>query len=183
MLIGYARVSTDDQSPDLQIDALEQAGCERIFTNTITGGNTKCPELDKALEQICQGDTFVVWRLDRLGRNLKHLIELVTEFEKKEIGFRSLTEAIDTTTSGGKLVFHIFGAIAEFERNLIKERTKAGLEAAKARGKRGGRRYKLNAKQRTHAQKLHKEGKHTVPEICELMKISRATLYNYLKAD
>ncbi len=183
MLIGYARVSTDDQNPTLQTDALTKEGCEKVYTDTMTGTRAKRPQLDKALEHVQKGDTFVVWRLDRLGRNLKHLIELVTQFETRSISFKSLTEAIDTTTSGGRLIFYIFGAMAEFESNIIKERTNAGLKAARARGRLGGRRHKLSAKQRTHAVKLHKDGDHAVKEICEIMKISRATLYNYLKAD
>ncbi len=183
MLVGYARISTDDQNPELQLDALQKAGCEKIFTERITGSSTNRPELDKALEHLRKGDTLVVWKLDRLGRSLKHLIELVTQFEEQGTGFKSLTESMDTTTSGGKLVYHIFGAFAEFERNIIRERTQAGLKAARARGRMGGRRHKLNDRQRTHAVKLHKDGDHTIKEICELMKISRSTLYSYLKAD
>ncbi len=138
MLIGYARVSTHDQTLHLQNDALEQAGCSKIFTDTISGATTDRPGLEQALAYVRPGDTLVVWRLDRLGRSLKHLIETITVLHDREIGFKSITEHIDTTTSGGKLVFHIFGALAEFERDIIRERTQAGLQAARARGKKGG---------------------------------------------
>src|SRR5919201_955449 len=139
MNIGYARVSTQDQTLDLQKDALTKAGCERLFSDTASGASTERKGLEQALGQLREGDTLVVWRLDRLGRSLPHLIETVTALEQRGIGFRSLTESIDTTTSGGKLIFHIFGALAEFERNLIRERTLAGLAAARARGRSGGR--------------------------------------------
>src|SRR2546423_716996 len=139
MQIGYARVSTTEQNLDLQLDALKKADCVKIFTDTASGAKTARKGLDEALTYVRPGDTLVVWRLDRLGRSLKHLIEVVTDLEKRGIGFKSLTENIDTTTSGGKLIFHIFGALAEFERDIIRERTKAGLEAARARGRKGGR--------------------------------------------
>src|SRR3954466_11684681 len=139
MLIGYARVSTNDQTLDLQQDALTKAGCEKIFTDTVSGATTERKGLDQALTKLRAGDTLTVWRLDRLGRSLPHLITTITSLEKQGIGFKSLTENIDTTTSGGKLIFHIFGALAEFERNLIRERTLAGLEAARARGRTGGK--------------------------------------------
>jgi len=130
MLIGYARVSTHEQNLDLQKDALEKAECKRIFVEQMSGSSSNRPELKRAMDILREEDTLVVWRLDRLGRSLKHLIELITELEEKKVGFKSLTESIDTNTSGGKLVFHIFGALAEFERNLIRERTNAGLSAA-----------------------------------------------------
>src|SRR5438309_7348420 len=139
MLIGYARVSTSDQTLNLQKDALEKIGCSKIFTDTISGATTERQGLDEALAYVREGDTLVVWRLDRLGRSLKHLIETITNLNNRKIGFKSLTESIDTTTSGGKLIFHIFGALAEFERDIIRERTNAGLTAARARGKKGGR--------------------------------------------
>src|SRR5947209_10319726 len=139
MLIGYARVSTADQTLNLQKDALEKIGCSKIFTDIISGSTTERKGLDEALEYVREGDTLVVWRLDRLGRTLKHLIETITDLNKRNIGFKSITENIDTTTSTGKLIFHIFGSLAEFERDLIRERTKAGLHAARARGRRGGR--------------------------------------------
>src|SRR6184192_924840 len=139
MLIGYARVSTQDQTLDLQKDALEKIGCTKIFTDTASGATTERSGLTEALNYVREGDSLVVWRLDRLGRSLKHLIETITNLNKRMIGFQSITENIDTTTSGGKLIFHIFGALAEFERDIIRERTKAGLAAARARGRLGGR--------------------------------------------
>ena len=139
MLIGYARVSTADQTLDLQKDALQQAGCTKIFTDTASGAKAERTGLDEALNYVRQGDTLVVWRLDRLGRSLTHLIDTITTLNNRKIGFKSITENIDTTTSGGKLIFHIFGALAEFERDIIQERTQAGLTAARARGRKGGR--------------------------------------------
>jgi len=143
MLVGYARVSTTEQTLDLQFDALKKAGCSKIFTDTASGAKTERKGLDEALSYVREGDTLVVWRLDRLGRSLTHLIETVSQLDNRKIGFKSLTEQIDTTTSGGKLIFHIFGALAEFERNLIRQRTNAGLQAARARGRVGGRPKKL----------------------------------------
>jgi DNA invertase Pin-like site-specific DNA recombinase len=139
MIVGYARVSTSDQTFDLQKDALTRAGCERIFTDTMSGARAERPGLVQAFTFTRAGDILVVWKLDRLGRSLRNLIDVVTELETLGIGFRSVTESIDTTTSGGKLIFHIFGALAEFERDLIRERTQAGLAAARARGRKGGR--------------------------------------------
>src|SRR5829696_3337023 len=139
MDVGYARVSTFDQNLDLQKDALKRAGCEKIFTDTMSGAKAERPGLVQALTFTRTGDVLVVWKLDRLGRSLKNLIDVVTKLETLGIGFRSITESIDTTTSGGKLIFHIFGALAEFERDLIRERTQAGLTAARARGRKGGR--------------------------------------------
>ena len=181
MLIGYARVSTHDQNLDLQKDALEKAGCEKIHVEKASGKSSNRPELGKVMDYLREGDTLVVWRLDRLGRSMKHLIELVTEMEERGIGFRSLTEAMDTTTSGGKLIFHIFGALAEFERNLIQERTQAGLAAARARGRKGGRPPALDESKRKMAIKLYNSREHSVEEICQTMGISRPTLYNYLR--
>src|SRR2546421_4899615 len=146
MLVGYARVSTQDQTLNLQKDALEKIGCTKIFTDTASGTQTERKGLEEAIDFLRAGDSLVVWRLDRLGRSLRHLIEVITALEKRGIGFKSLTESIDTTTSGGKLIFHIFGALAEFERNLIRERTMAGLAAARARGHKGGRRRVMDAK-------------------------------------
>src|SRR4051794_31708121 len=140
MLIGYARVSTIDQTLDLQRDALKTAGCEKLYTDTASGAKAERKGLEEAIDYARKGDILVVWRLDRLGRSLRHLIVTITLLNKKEVGFRSITENIDTTTSGGKLVFHIFGALAEFERDIIRERTNAGLEAARKRGRFGGRR-------------------------------------------
>src|SRR5436305_13333862 len=139
MLIGYARVSTQDQTLNLQKDALEKLGCIKIFTDTASGAKAERIGLQEALEYVREGDTLVVWRLDRLGRSLKHLIETITRLNNRKIGFKSMTENIDTNTSGGKLVFHIFGALAEFERDIIQDRTKASIHAARARGRLGGR--------------------------------------------
>lgn len=180
MLIGYARVSTHDQNLHLQKDALEKAGCEKIYEE-ISGGSRLRPELERTMEMLREGDTLVVWRLDRLGRSLKHLIELVTELDQRKVGVKSLTESMDTTTSGGKLVFHIFGALAEFERNIIRERTNAGLAAARARGRKGGRPPALDEKKREVAIKLYSEKEHTIKEICQVMGISKPTLYSYIR--
>jgi DNA invertase Pin-like site-specific DNA recombinase len=180
MLIGYSRVSTQEQTLNLQKDALHNAGCNKIFTDTASGAKTERKGLEEALNYVRKGDTLVVWRLDRLGRSLPHLITTMTDLEERGIGFKSLTENIDTTTSGGKLIFHIFGALAEFERNLIRERTQAGLTAARARGKRGGRPKALTMKQLSIARDLY-EKQHPIQEILHTLKISRATLYRALK--
>jgi DNA invertase Pin-like site-specific DNA recombinase len=180
MLIGYARVSTHDQTINLQRDALEKAGCTKIFTDTASGAQTERKGLDEALSYVRSGDTFVVWRLDRLGRSLPHLISTMTDLEERGIGFKSLTENIDTTTSGGKLIFHIFGTLAEFERNLIRERTAAGLTAARVRGRRGGRPKALTGKQLGIAQDLY-EKRRSIAEICRTLKIAKATLYRHIK--
>src|SRR5512135_2145871 len=179
MLIGYARVSTHDQTLHLQRDALTAAGVERIFSDTASGTKTDRPGLDEALSYVRHGDTLVVWRLDRLGRSLRHLIETVTTLAERNIGFKSLQEQIDTTTSGGKLIFHVFGALAEFERDLIRERTQAGLTAARARGRVGGR-PGLSPEKIRQLQTLYQDKRHSVPEICKTLKISRATLYRYV---
>lgn len=181
MLIGYARISTDDQNTHLQHDALKQAGCEKIFQDTASGAKTQRPGLKEAIDFIRKDDTLVVWRLDRLGRSLKHLIELMTELENNGIHFKSLQESIDTSTSGGKLIFHVFGALAEFERNLIRERTMAGLAAARARGRTGGRPKKLNEAKQRLLQRLYDEKQHSIKEICQLLEISKSSLYLYLK--
>jgi len=183
MLIGYARVSTHDQNLNLQKDALKQAGCEKIFVDEVSGATTTRSGLGSAIEMLREGDTLVVWRLDRLGRSLKHLIELVGELEQKKIGFRSLQEAMDTSSSGGKLIFHVFGALAEFERNLIQERTRAGLIAARARGRKGGRPKSLDEKKRKLAVRLYRERKTPIDEICQMMGISKPTLYSYVSAE
>jgi DNA invertase Pin-like site-specific DNA recombinase len=181
MRIGYARVSTQEQNLDLQKDALKRAGCEKIIEDVVSGKTENRSGLDRAREQLREGDVLVVWRLDRLGRSLKHLIELMSELEKQSIGFQSLQESIDTTTPGGKLVFHIFGALAEFERNLIRDRTKAGLEAARARGRKGGRPKKLSAEKRAMAIDLYNQKKHAVEEICKTVGITKPTLYAYVR--
>jgi DNA invertase Pin-like site-specific DNA recombinase len=180
MQIGYARVSTHEQTLNLQQDALQKAGCSKIFTDTASGAKTERKGLDEALDYVRSGDTLVVWRLDRLGRSLPHLITTMTDLEERGIGFKSLTENIDTTTSGGKLIFHIFGALAEFERNLIRERTTAGLTAARARGRTGGRPKALTGRKLTIAQDLY-DRRHPIQEILQTLKISRATLYRALK--
>jgi len=181
MYVGYARVSTHDQTIDLQMDALQKIGCSKIFTDTISGATTERKGLDEALTFLRPGDTLVVWRLDRLGRSLKHLIEIVTTLNEATIGFKSITESIDTTTSGGKLIFHVFGALAEFERDLIRERTQAGLQAARARGRHGGHPWKLDHKQIAIAKALHADKSNAIRDICKTLRISRATLYRYLK--
>jgi DNA invertase Pin-like site-specific DNA recombinase len=182
MLIGYARVSTDDQDLTLQIDALKEAGCKKIFRDKVSGAKTERPGLQAAMEYVRDGeDTLVVWRLDRLGRSLQHLIETMNALDEREVGFRSLQEAIDTTTSGGRLIFHIFGALAEFERNLIRERTMAGLAAARARGRKGGRPKALDEKQRQTLFKMYDSKQHSVKEMCEMFGISKPTLYSYLR--
>lgn len=180
MLIGYARVSTDDQNLDLQQDALQKAGCERIYEDRLTGAKADRPGLKRTLEDARNGDTIVVWRLDRLSRSLKDLIEIVALLETKGTGLKSLQESIDTTVSSGKLVFHIFGALAEFERNLIRERTQAGLAAARARGRKGGRPKSLNQDKQALAVKLYEEKKHSIEQICKMMSISKPTLYKYI---
>lgn len=180
MLVGYARVSTLEQDVTPQIDELEKAGCERVFRDKVSGTKTERPGLQEALDFLREGDSLVVWRLDRLGRSLRHLIDTISDLESRGIGFRSLQEAIDTTTSGGRLIFHIFGALAEFERNLIRERTMAGLRAARARGRMGGRPRKLDAKKTHLAFQLYDEKKYAVKEICQMLGVSKPTLYAYL---
>jgi DNA invertase Pin-like site-specific DNA recombinase len=182
MLIGYARVSTFDQTLALQRDGLQEAGCERIFTDTASGSRTDRPGLAEALDHLRPGDTLVVWRLDRLGRSLRHLIDTVSLLQERGIGFKSLQEQIDTTTSGGKLVFHVFGALAEFERDLIRERTQAGLTAARARGRLGGRPKALDSKKVQIAQALYRDKTNSIEDICRTLRISWATLYRYVKS-
>jgi DNA invertase Pin-like site-specific DNA recombinase len=181
MRIGYARVSTADQNLDMQRDALSKAGCEKIIEDTASGSKPQRSGLERARELLRQGDVLVVWRLDRLGRSIKHLIELMTELEQQGIGFQSLQESIDTTTPGGKLVFHVFAALAEFERNVIRERTSAGLAAARARGRKGGRPLALDNQQKALAVDLYRQRKHNVAEICRTVGISRPTLYRYVR--
>ena len=183
MLIGYARVSTEDQNVDLQTDALTKAGCEKIFADKVRGATSERKGLNTALDMLRPGDVLVVWRLDRLGRSLKHLIELVGQLEQENIGFRSLSENIDTTTSGGRLVFHVFGALAEFERNLIRERTKAGLDAARARGRKGGRKNVMDEKKIRQAKALLNDPNNTITDICKTLGIGRTSFYKYLKIE
>ena len=180
-LIGYARVSTVDQNLDLQLDGLKTAGCQEIFTDKASGAARSRPGLDKCLKCLQAGDTLIVWRLDRLGRSLRHLLEVVGKLTEQGIGFRSVRDgAIDTTASTGKLVFHIFAALAEFERDLIRERTKAGLLAARGRGRIGGRPKVTADKPRVVvANEMHRGQKLTVEDICETLGISRSTFYRY----
>lgn len=182
-LIGYARVSTEEQILDLQVDALTVAGCAKLYTDICSGSRSDRPELAKALDYVREGDTFVVWRLDRLGRSVRHLIETVNWFEERGVGFKSLQENIDTTTSTGKLTFHIFAALAQFERDLIAERTKAGLEAARRRGRVGGRRSVMSPDKLRVIRDLYEDPKNrmTVQEIANTVGVSRATVYRHLK--
>lgn len=180
MLIGYARVSTDDQKLNLQQDALQKAGCEKIFEDHLSGAKANRPGLNAALEIARSGDTLVVWRLDRLGRSLKDLLQLTEILKERSIGLHSLQESINTTTSSGQLVFHLFGALAEFERNLVRERTQAGLTAARARGRSGGRPKALDPNKRQLVVKLYNDHQHSIDEICHMMGISKPTLYKYI---
>jgi DNA invertase Pin-like site-specific DNA recombinase len=182
MLIGYARVSTHDQTLNLQLDRFKEAGCTRIFEDHISGTKAERPGLQDAMSHLRGGDTLVVWRLDRLGCSLRHLIDTITELQQQGIGFKSLQENIDTTSSEGKLIFHVFGALAEFERDLIRERTQTGLEAARARGKVGGR-PKVPSKGKAELARCMYADKHnSVSEICKTLGISRMTLWRYLRA-
>jgi DNA invertase Pin-like site-specific DNA recombinase len=181
MLIGYARVSTDDQNLDLQRDALHQAGCKEIYEDRLSGAKAARPGLQKALEVASAGDILVVWRLDRLGRSLKDLISIVEGLDQRKVELHSLQESLATHSNEGKLIFHLFGALAEFERNLIRERTQAGLKAARARGRTGGRPKALDASKRKLAVKLYEEKQYTIDEICHMMGISKPTLYSYVE--
>jgi DNA invertase Pin-like site-specific DNA recombinase len=184
MLVGYARVSTDDQTLDPQNDALTKAGCQKIFTDIASGAKTDRAGLREALDYLRAGDTLVVWKLDRLGRSLKHLIETVNLLEEKKAGFKSLTEQMDTTSPGGRLFFHVFGALAEFERALIRERTQAGLKAARVRGRKGGRRReidKIDPRKIARAKELYAQKDMPVKEIMAIAGIrSRTTFYRYI---
>ncbi len=179
MLIGYARVSTADQTVALQEDALRQAGCARLFTDTLSGSTVQRPGLTEALDHLRAGDVLVVWKLDRLGRSLPHLISVIQQLQAHGIGFRSLSEQMDTTTAGGQLIFHIFGALAEFERALIRERTQAGLAAARSRGRVGGRHPKLTRDQIEMARQLL--ATRSAAEVAEALHVSRATVYRAIR--
>ena len=181
MIIGYARISTGDQDLALQTDALTAAGCEKIFTDTLSGNRSDRPGLHQLLDFARAGDTIVIWRLDRLGRSLQDLISLISELEDKGLHLRSLNEQIDTASSTGKLVFHIFGAMAEFERNLIRERTVAGLEAARKRGRKGGRPVKLDPLQCKEIIVLLKEPEISIAHVAARYGVSRGTIYKILK--
>ena len=180
MLVGYARVSTRDQSPALQIDALHAAGCERVFTEKASGAQRDRPELRAALDYIRAGDSLVVWKLDRLARSVRQLVETAEDLAKREIGLRVLTQAIDTTSPGGRLVFHVFAAVAEFERELIAERTVAGLASARARGRKGGRPFKMTAAKLRLAMAAMGQPETKVSDLCQELGITRQTLYRHL---
>lgn len=184
MKIGYARVSTQDQKLELQLDELKRFGCETIFKEKLSGKNKTRPQLDKMIDQLRKGDTVVVWKLDRLGRSLKDLIELVSSFREKGVEFVSLKDGIDTGTATGRFTFNIFASLAEFEREIIRERTMAGLEAARARGRKGGRPSGLSKDalaKATSAKILYQSGEKTVKEIAQGLGISRATCYRYIE--
>ena len=181
MRIGYARVSTNEQNLNLQRDALRQEGCSRIFEDQASGSRTDRPGLAEAVDLARKGDVLVVWRLDRLGRSLPHLIALVGSLAERGVGFQSLTESVDTTSAGGKLVFHIFGALAEFERSLIRERTNAGLQAARSRGRVGGRPRAMTVEKVTAARRLLRDGT-AVRDVADAIGVSVPTLYRWLPA-
>jgi len=183
MRIGYARVSTGEQKMDLQLDALEEAGCERIYKEKISGADGSRPKLERCLEEIRKNDTLVVWRLDRFGRSLKDLVSKMEALEEKGVDFVSVTEGIDTTTAQGKLTFHIFGALAEFERELGRERTMAGLRAARERGRVGGRPRALSEEDMPELQALMKDEGVSTQQICQRFDVSKATLYRYVGPD
>ncbi len=178
-LIGYARVSTSDQNPLLQLDALDAAGCLKVFSEEASGSQADRPQLKAALDYLRPGDSLVVWKLDRLARSLTQLIATIEAVHHAECGFRSLTETIDTTTPSGRLVFHIFGALTEFERSIIRERTLAGLKSARARGRRGGRPPLMNDQKRSVAETLLRDGKLTVKEVADQIGVSDSTLYKH----
>ncbi len=182
MAFGYARVSTIQQDEALQRDALEAAGVDRIYIDHASGATDSRPGLDEMLGQLRPGDTLVIWRLDRLGRSLRHLIDLVAELDERGVGLRSLTEAIDTRTPGGKLVFHVFAALAQFERELIIERTHAGLAAARARGRVGGRPTVWTPEKLAAARAMHASGEHDVATIARVVGVSRASVYRALSS-
>lgn len=181
MKIGYARVSTKDQNLDMQIDELKKCGCEKIFTDVISGVKCERLGLNEAFEYAREGDIIVVWKLDRAGRSLKHLIEIVNELDERKIGFISLKESIDTTTSTGRLMFHIVASLAEFERDIIRERTMAGLTAARARGRIGGRPKKIDENKLIMAKSMMADKNIAIKDICTALEVSKATLYKSLK--
>jgi DNA invertase Pin-like site-specific DNA recombinase len=181
MLIGYARVSTQEQNLDLQTDALQKAGCQKIFSDRKSGRDKAREGLNAALNYLRENDTLVIWKMDRLGRSLKDLIEIVTNLAEKNVSFISLQENIDTTKSGGKLIFHMFGALAEFERDIIRERTMAGLKAARARGRLGGRPRIMDDEKVAMAKTLMDDPNNSIKSICKMLNVSKSTLYRYLK--
>jgi DNA invertase Pin-like site-specific DNA recombinase len=180
MKIGYAHVSTTDQSLNPQTDPLSKAGFEKLFTDAASGARTQRPGLDKAISFCRKGDILVVWKLDRMGRSMSHLIEIIQKLEKKGVGLQSLTEKIDTTTAGGRLIFHLFGALAEFERDLIRERVQAGLKSARARGRKGGR-APISEETKAMAQALMADKSLSIKQICERLGIAKSTLYKHAR--
>jgi len=178
--IGYARVSTDDQNLDLQRDALTKKACKTIYEETASGKSADRPQLESCLKALRAGDTLVVWRLDRLGRSLPDLVKIIADLERQGVAFESLTEKIETSSATGKLVFHLFAALAEFERNLIRERTKAGLAAARARGRKGGRKPSLNTKQIREIKALLRDPEAQVSDVAKKYRVSRTTLYKHV---
>ena len=181
MTFGYARVSTASQDEALQLDALEQAGCDRVFTDHASGATSSRPALDELLSRVRRGDTLVIWRLDRLGRSLRHLLEVVGELEQRGVALRSLTELIDTSSPAGRLIFHTFGALAEFERDLIRERTKAGLAAARARGRVGGRPTVWTPEKLELARRMLAEER-AVSTVADVLGVSRASVYRLARS-
>lgn len=184
MKFGYARISTKEQSLNLQIDALNKEGCEKIFSEVVSGAKSERSELTRLLEQVREGDIIVIWKLDRLGRSLKHLVSLVDSLMKRGVGLKSLNDPIDTISTQGRLIYNIFASLAEFERELLIERTQAGLKSARARGRLGGRRKGLSEEAKRKAvlaEALYAQGKQTISEISKGLRISRATLYSYLR--
>jgi len=181
MKVGYARVSTSEQNLDSQLDKLKQEGCEKVFTDKASGAKEERKGLQEALDCVREGDTLVVYKLDRLARSLKQLVKPINTLADKRISFRSLNENIDTSSSSGKLVFHIFASIAEFERDIIRDRTRAGLEAARARGRQGGRPRLLTDEQVKMLKSLHADKSNSIADICEMFSIKKPTLYKYLK--
>lgn len=182
MLIGYARVSTRDQKPHLQLDALNETGCERVFVETASGAKRERPELQAALDFMRAGDTLVIWKLDRLARSTRQLLDTVEGLAQRSIGLKALTQDIDTTTTGGRLIFTVFGAIAEFEREIIRERTRVGLDAARTRGRKGGRPRALAEKDLKQARALLADPEITVEDVARRLGVGSSTLYRYLPA-
>jgi DNA invertase Pin-like site-specific DNA recombinase len=181
MKVGYARIFNNDQDRSIQLDALKQAGCKQIFIEKAGSIQKKHPGLERTLNHMREGDSLVVWRLERLGRSLTDLLDTFSQLRERALGFQSLQESIDTTTSDGPMIFQIFTTLAEFERNINKERTRAGLRVARARGRKGGRPKKLDAEKTQLLYRLYDEQKLTIGEICGMLRISKSTLYTYLK--
>lgn len=179
MKIGYARVSTTDQTLEPQKDALSESGCEKLFTDVASGARSQRPGLEDAIAFCRHGDSLVVWKLDRMGRSMSHLIEMIHKLERRGVGFQSMTENIDTTTAGGRLIFHLFGALAEFERDLIRERVNAGLKSARARGRKGGR-PPVSEETIRMAKTLMADKNLSVKQICDRLGIAKSTLYKYV---